>query len=296
MRAGVTEQSITSVSQYKQVKNPNPKFVEPDDKRTLPFCRKLMDKAQGFTERFDFLMYVAFSRSLGKRHRKPSPLRCKAIEALLQGMCFHYDPLAGERGRVQCSVTTLAIECGLATESKRGNLSITRVTRALESLDKDFGLITYDTEFVAELGCNAPSNIQFNPALFEALDVSVQSLEAARNSRAEWKNKQREKNGLPRLDLEELASRAFGYVRSKFREYHRERREHGLKRARAKRDAERSRKDIELLVKRELTREIADGRFPADKLAVFNEVERRTSERTIMARGNYSRLAPPLHA
>lgn len=72
-------------------------------------------------------------------------------------MCFHLDPLAGERGRVQCSVTTLAIECDLATESKRGNLSITRVTRALESLDKDFGLITYDTEFVAELGCNAPS-------------------------------------------------------------------------------------------------------------------------------------------
>ncbi|QZN96721.1 plasmid replication initiator RepA [Symbiopectobacterium purcellii] len=293
MRAGVTEQSITSVSHYKQVKNPNPKFVEPDDKRTLPFCRKLMDKAQGFTERFDFLMHVAFSRSLGKRQRKPAPLRCKAINALLQGMCFHYDPLAGERGRVQCSVTTLAIECDLATESNRGNLSITRVTRALESLDKDFGMISYDTEFLAELGCNAPSNIQFTPALFEALDVSMQSLEAARNSRAEWQNKQREKKGLLRLDLEELANRAFSYVRSKFREYHRERREHGLKRARAKRDAERSRKDIELLVKRELTREIADGRFPADKLAVFNEVQRRTSERTIMARGNYSRLAPP---
>lgn len=291
----MTEQLITSASQYKQVKNPYPKFVEPEDKRTLPFCRKLMTKAQGFTERFDFLMHVAFSRSLGKRHRKPSPLRCRAIEALLQGMCFHYDPLAGERGRVQCSVTTLAIECELATDSN-GKLSITRATRALESLDKDFGLITYDTEFVAELGCNAPSNIQFNPTFFEALDVSVQSLEAARNSRAEWKNKQREKKGLPRLDLEELASRAFSYVRSKFREYHRERREHGLKRARAKRDAERSRKDIELLVKRELTREIADGRFPADKLAVFNEVERRTSERTIMARGNYSRLAPPPHA
>lgn len=296
MRAGVANSSTLSERSYRQVKNPNPKFIEPTDKGTLPFCRKLMEKAQGFTERFDFLMHVAFSRSLGKRRRKPAALRCRAIDTLLQAMSFHYDPLAGETGRVQCSVTTLAIECELATESKRGNLSISRVTRALESLDKDFGLITYETEFDSAIGCNVPSNIQFTPALFEALDISAESLSAARNSRAEWQNKQREKQGLARLDIEELSSKAFSYVRSKFREYHRERRLHGLKRARAKRDAERSRKDIELLVKRELTREIADGRFPADKLAVFNEVQRRTAERTIMSRGNFNRLAPPSYA
>jgi incFII family plasmid replication initiator RepA len=44
-----------------------------------------------------------------------------------RGLCFHYDPLAN---RVQRSITNLAIECGLATESKTGNLSITRATRA----------------------------------------------------------------------------------------------------------------------------------------------------------------------
>jgi incFII family plasmid replication initiator RepA len=42
-------------------------------------------------------------------------------------MCFHYDPLAN---RVQRSITNMAIECGLATESASGNLSISRATRA----------------------------------------------------------------------------------------------------------------------------------------------------------------------
>ncbi|HAF4830369.1 TPA: replication initiation protein, partial [Salmonella enterica] len=220
-----------------QVINPYPQFVEPADKKTLPFCRKLMEKAAGFTTRFHFELCVAFSRSTGRRKRRPPELRCRAIDALLQAMCFHYDPLAGETGRVQRSVTNLAIESGLATESEKGNLSITRVTRTLESLDREFGLVIYDTEFDPEIGCNVPSNIQFTPALFEALEISPEALAAVRESRAEWKNRQREKHGQPRLDLIELASQAFSYVRDGFRAYHRERRLHGLKRARAKRDA-----------------------------------------------------------
>ncbi|ENL7336761.1 incFII family plasmid replication initiator RepA, partial [Shigella flexneri] len=78
--------------------------------------------------RFDFAIHVAHARSLGLRRRMPPVLRRRAIDALLQGLCFHYDPLAN---RVQCSITTLAIECGLATESAAGKLSITRATRAL---------------------------------------------------------------------------------------------------------------------------------------------------------------------
>lgn len=275
---------------YKQVKNPFPAFSIPEDKGTLAFCRKLMNKAQGFTQRFDFLMHVAFSRSIGRRRRKPPQLRCRAIDALLQGLCFHYDPLAN---RVQCSVTTLAIESGLATESDKGNLSITRVTRTLKSLDKDFGLITYETEFDPQIGCHVPGNIQFTPALFDALDVSPEAVAAARKSSAEWENKKREKKGLQRLDIEELASNAFKFIRERFREYHKARREHGLKRARARRDSERSRKDIELIVKRELTREIAENRFPADKNAVYLEIARRVKERMIISRNdNYNRLAP----
>ncbi len=136
-------------SHYRQVKNPFPQFVVPkkkgsdEEKATLPFCRKLMAKAEGFTSRFDFSVHVAFVRSLGKRHRMPPLLRRRAIDALLQGLCFHYDPLAN---RVQRSITNLAIECGLATESKTGNLSITRATRALKFM-AELGLITYQTEY-----------------------------------------------------------------------------------------------------------------------------------------------------
>lgn len=107
MSAGVTEKKATF---YRQVKNPFPKFVVPkkkgsdEEKATLPFCRKLMAKAEGFTSRFDFSIHVAFMRSLGKRHRMPPVLRRRAIDALLQGLCFHYDPLAN---RVQRSITNL---------------------------------------------------------------------------------------------------------------------------------------------------------------------------------------------
>jgi incFII family plasmid replication initiator RepA len=95
------------------------------------------------------------------------PLRRRAIDALLQGLSFHYDPLAN---RVQRSITNLAIECGLATESKSGNLSITRATRALKFI-AELGLITYQTEYDPEIGCNIPTDITFTPAFFSALDV-----------------------------------------------------------------------------------------------------------------------------
>jgi len=129
VREGVTD-AQTLFSHYRQVKNPNPEFTPRDGKKTLPFCRKLMAKAGSFTSRFDFSVHVAFVRSLGKRHRMPPLLRRRAIDALLQGLCFHYDPLAN---RVQRSITNLAIECGLATESKKRQICpITRATRALK--------------------------------------------------------------------------------------------------------------------------------------------------------------------
>ncbi|MDI3225733.1 plasmid replication initiator RepA, partial [Klebsiella michiganensis] len=107
----------------------------------------------------------AFLRSLGKRHRMPPLLRRRAIDALLQAMCFHYDPLAN---RVQRSITNMAIECGLATESRSGNLSVSRATRALKFL-AELGLITYQTEYDPQIGCNIPTDITFTPALFSAL-------------------------------------------------------------------------------------------------------------------------------
>jgi incFII family plasmid replication initiator RepA len=36
----------------------------------------------------------------------------------------------------------------------------------------ELGLITYQTEYDPQIGCNIPTDITFTPALFSALDVS----------------------------------------------------------------------------------------------------------------------------
>lgn len=277
-----------NISCYRQVKNPEPAFTPQEGKKTLPFCRKLMSKAENFTSRFDFSIHVAFLRSLGKRHRMPPVLRRRAIDALLQGMCFHYDPLAN---RVQCSVTTLSIECGLATESGCGNLSVTRATRALKFL-AELGLITYQTEYDPQIGCYIPTDITFTPALFSALDISEIAVAAARRSRMEWENQKRQKQGLEPLGMNALMAKAWRFVRERFRRYHSERKSHGLKRARARRDVSRTRKDIVTLVKQQLTREYASGQFTGGIEAVKRELKRRVTERMLMSRNNnYTRLA-----
>lgn len=227
-------------------------------------------------------------RFVSSPYRMPPLLRRRAIDALLQGLCFHYDPLAN---RVQRSITNLAIECGLATESKKGNLSITRATRALRFM-AELGLITYQTEYDPQIGCNIPTDITFTAALFSALDVSDVAVVAARRSRAEWENQQRQKQRLKPLELDELIAKAWRFVRERFRSYQFERKQHGMKRARARRDAERTRKDIVTLVKQQLTREYASGRFTGGLDAMKRELERRVKERMLMSRGNnYTRLA-----
>ena len=234
---------------YRQVRNPNPVFTPREGAGTLKFCEKLMEKAVGFTSRFDFAAHV------------------------------------------QCSITTLAIECGLATESDAGKLSITRATRALKSL-AELGLITCQTEYDPTIGCYIPTDITFTPALFAALDISEDAVAAARRSRVEWENRQRKKQGLDALGMDELIAKAWRFVRERFRSYQAEHRAHGMKRARARRDAGRTRQDIVTLVKRQLTREIAEGRFRGSLEAVKREIDRRVKERMIMSRNrNYTRLA-----
>ncbi|ENC0933505.1 incFII family plasmid replication initiator RepA [Escherichia coli] len=262
---------------YRQVKNPNPVFTPREGAGTLKFCEKLMEKAVGFTSRFDFAIHVAHARSRGLRRRMPPVLRRRAIDALLQGLCFHYDPLA--------------IECGLATESGAGKLSITRATRALKFL-AELGLMTYQTEYDPTIGCNIPTDITFTPALFASLDISEEAVASARRSRVEWENRLRKKQGLDALGMDELIARAWRFVRERFRSYQAELKSRGMKRARARRDAGRTRQDIVTLVKRQLTREIAEGRFRGSLEAVKREIDRRVKERMIMSRNNnYTRLA-----
>ncbi|EMZ96318.1 incFII RepA family protein [Escherichia coli 2722950] len=59
---------------YRQVKNPNPVFTPRKGAGTLKFCEKLMEKAVGFTSRFDFAIHVAHARSV-VASRMPPVLR-----------------------------------------------------------------------------------------------------------------------------------------------------------------------------------------------------------------------------
>ncbi len=115
---------------------------------------------------------------------------------------------------------------------------------------------------------------------------------SARRSRVEWGKQTVQKQGLDALGMDELIAKAWRFVRDRFRSYQTELKSRGIKRASARRDAGRERQDIATLVKRQLTREISEGRFTANGETVKREVERRVKERMILSRNrNYSRLA-----
>lgn len=284
----MAEQLTRNTSLYRQVKNPDPKFIPEEGKKTLPFCEKIRAKAAGFTRRMEFQTLVAMSIARGERKRRPPELRMRALEASLQALCHYFNPLAN---RVGASLTTMSIRCGLATEKKR--LSITRFTGAVQFMAQ-LKLVTYNTEYDKEIGCNIPTDITFTPLMWQVLDVSEEAVTAARRSRIEWENRQREKRGLPRAGAEELISAAWAFVRERFREYHKSRREHGLKRHRARKDAPRTRKDIQQLVRLQIQKEIRNGHFFGGLYAVRAEIERRVTERMKLSRGHYARLADDL--
>ncbi|MEI6957398.1 RepA family replication protein, partial [Klebsiella pneumoniae] len=93
---------------------------------SLAFLAETYGKANGFTESFSFDIASAMSRRDGIRKRKPPFLRRRAMNALLMAMCFYYDPLSN---KVLRSLREIALECGLATKSLSGEVSITRAIR-----------------------------------------------------------------------------------------------------------------------------------------------------------------------
>ncbi len=105
-----------------------------------------------------------------------------------------------------------------------------------------------------------------------------------------WRTAGVNRRGCPRLDVAELARRAWCFVREGFREYQKKRHDHGLKRHQARKDAERSRKEIEQLVRRQLNQEIRQGKFHGGLHAALTEIERRVKERTVLSRGHTTRL------
>ncbi|ELE9730618.1 replication protein [Enterobacter kobei] len=156
---------------YVQVKNPEPAFMVSQDYIPHPFSLKLMAKAEGFTESFDFDIASAISQRDGKRKRKPPVLRRRAMNALLMAMCFYYDPLSN---KVQRTRRDMAFECGLARHSLTGEVSIERAIGALESLEKDFGFVYCSSARYAT------TEIFLPPSLFEFLNVFPQSLSEAK--------------------------------------------------------------------------------------------------------------------
>ncbi|KAA1139560.1 hypothetical protein D3H39_26515 [Citrobacter portucalensis] len=124
--------------------------------------------------------------------------------------------------------------------------------------------------------------------------MSEAAVAAARGTRYDWENKQRETKGLPRAGADELISAAWSFVRERFRQYHKSRYEHGMKRHRARKDAPRTRKEIEQLVRLQLQKEISKGRFFGTLDSVRDEIERRVTERMKLSRGHYARLGDAL--
>lgn len=159
------------LSHYRQVKNPEPAFTVPQDYIPWPFSLKLMAKAEGFTESFDFVIASAISQRDGTRKRKPPVLRRRVMNALLMAMCFYYDPLSN---RVQRTLREMAFECGLARHSLTGEVSIERAVGALESLEKDFGFV------YCQSAGYATAEIFLTPKLFRFLNVFPQSLSEAK--------------------------------------------------------------------------------------------------------------------
>lgn len=174
MSAGVTDKKNLY---YKQVKNPTPEFIPCEGVMTLPFCLKLMQKTENFTEGFSFDIASAYLRASGKRKRKPPVLRRRAIGALLKAMCFYYDPVSN---KVLRSVTELAIDCGLAERTVNGHLAINRAVRAIKSLEVDYEFITCLASSDVTNKQYVHCTISFTPRLFKYLGVFPLALAEAR--------------------------------------------------------------------------------------------------------------------
>jgi incFII family plasmid replication initiator RepA len=280
-----------------KVKNPHPKFERKGKDTTLPFNKELMKAAEGFTSKQNFSLVVADARARGTRKRFPKKERCVAIDAAVLALCSHYSVI---EGRADASLTTMATECGLATEAeskKSGNLvsktrlSIHRLTRALRSLASEFDLLTYKTEHCADLGCFFPTEIRFKPRFFEVIGIPMEAVEKAQAGRAEYLNKEAEQRGEPRRSIAELAQLAFRAARERFYRHYKQRKEQGEIRLQARRDAEKKRAEIVADVRRKLNQEIARREIFFTSLAdVQAEIERRTVAR-MYQRGHTMRLA-----
>lgn len=271
--------------------NQNPVFIEPHRHSERPFIRKLINKVDGWANTYNFRFILAKARRSGIIKRAPVKERIDAINALLPAMCFHYDALMN---RVNASVATLASECGLTTKRAHEthiNTAITRATRAIIYLKK-IGLVNYFSKKCKITGGYFPSDISFTPLFFEMIDISEAAVQAEIESKQAWINKKRAKAGMRKLYGQELVAELWNEMRDKFIAYRIARKARGEKLARALKDAQRTRKEIQEKVRLQLQKEIIDQRFPADLMQVRAEIERRVNERMKLSRSKAIRIEP----
>lgn len=150
-----------------------PHFTPASDIIRPRFCQQLMKKANGYVFSYHFNIRIYLQCARGERRKKPRVEFLQAINSLLQGMCFYYNPLTNGVDR---SVSQLANECGLTSTAASGAVSISRASRALQALENEFGFIVRDLPATRQDAWQ----FYFTPAFFEALKVSPDHLRAAR--------------------------------------------------------------------------------------------------------------------
>jgi len=293
---GVSTKSTKNHYSRKAI-NPNPQFNEPKRDSIRPFVRKITDRVKGFTTSNNFKLVIANAKQSGKIKRYPVQDRINAIASLLPAVCFHYDALMK---RSNASVTTLAGECGLKTETKRTaedkfRSSISRARRGLIYL-RQIGLIEYTSKHCQVTGGYFPSDINLTDLFFEAIDISKTAIEDEIKSKTTWENKKRAKAGLPKLFRDELIAHLWDNMKNRFIEYRIKRKAQGEKRIQALRDSERDRAAIKKIVQLQIQKEIIAGTFPKDLRRAQAEIEHRTNERMKLSRSKIIKTYSPTAA
>lgn len=266
------------------VKNPYPQF-KPDGKthRLLARCAA---EAEKFSTNGGLRHAVMLARSRGQICRFPREERRRAIDAAFPGIFHHYDIL---RDCLGVPLRTLAIKTGLMTESDAGNTSMTRLTRLAKYFER-LGIISYTSQFCADIGCYFPAEIKLTRLAFELLGIPYESFEKARAYKVKQENLSRMRKGLEALPFVEVVSSAIRAAKDRFYQKRLIRKQRGEARALARRDAARKRSEIKERVTNLVYEAMRKGKFKPQSLTELrNRIEELTNKRTIHSR-NYTLL------
>lgn len=173
------------------VLNPNPEFQAPaHHKHKLPafntrLIKTVSKRDVSRWEGFYFLpAYHHKTHQRIERQRHFNKHRARAIRALVHAMVYHLHIVSGT---IPACFTTLAKEAGLATVSKAGNLSITRATRAAQTLAA-WGLIQYKLIFDKVTKQYFPAEIEVTELFFDFVGVGADAFKKAQNQQLAWLN------------------------------------------------------------------------------------------------------------